>query len=248
MEGDGSLSNNGSALAQPAARLQADCERAVKERGLIVISRREFLLSVMAGGCAFAIGPSLANTPKTPQPSFFGSTELRSEKLSLFPKWRNTLSRFLKQRKKVKNCTGSCDYATWQRFLKDLKDKDPMTQLTEVNREMNSKRYVLDPKNWGVPDYWSTPFEFFLKSGDCEDYVIIKYLSLRSLGWKPDSLRLVVLEDQNLKLMHAVLVVFYQGKTYVLDNQIRSVISADKIRHYRPVYSINEKAWWKHRV
>jgi|TARA_R110002072_G_scaffold19100_13_gene71123 predicted transglutaminase-like cysteine proteinase len=216
---------------------------------MVVISRRNFILGCLAGGVGGYIPAALADPSNPPheEPSYFGSTELRSEKLSLFPKWRDVLSRFVKERMKVKGCTGDCDYATWQAFLKTVKDLDPMTQLDRVNREMNKKPYIIDPINWGVPDYWATPFEFFLKSGDCEDYAIIKYISLRSLGWAADTMRLVVLEDQNLEIMHAVLVVFYQDVTYVLDNQIRSVIPADRIRHYRPVYSINEKAWWKHK-
>jgi hypothetical protein len=32
-----------------------------------------------------------------------------------------------------------------------------------------------------------------------------------------------------------------------LCNQIRRVVDTDGIRHYRPVFSINETSWWRHR-
>jgi predicted transglutaminase-like cysteine proteinase len=60
-------------------------------------------------------------------------------------------------------------------------------------------------------------------------------------------MRIVVLQDLNLKVTHAVLAVDLDGKTWILDNQIKQVIDAERIRHYRPVYSVNEKGWWLHK-
>ena len=59
-------------------------------------------------------------------------------------------------------------------------------------------------------------------------------------------MRIVVLQDENLRVAHAVLVVYHQGRTYVLDNQITQVVTDDRIAHYRPIYSINEQSWWLH--
>ena len=101
--------------------------------------------------------------------------------------------------------------------------------------------------NWGVEDYWETPNEFLNRDGDCEDFAIAKYKSLRALGLGDDQLRIVVLQDLNLRIAHAVLVVLDGGKAWVLDNQIDQVIDADRIRHYRPYYSINASAYWLHR-
>jgi hypothetical protein len=33
----------------------------------------------------------------------------------------------------------------------------------------------------------------------------------------------------------------------LLDNQIKTVVPANSIKHYQPVYSINENGWWLHR-
>ena len=59
---------------------------------------------------------------------------------------------------------------------------------------------------------------------------------------------MVAVKDMNLKVGHAILAVFVDGKVYILDNQIKIVVEAKKIRHYRPVFSINETNWWRHRA
>ena len=88
---------------------------------------------------------------------------------------------------------------------------------------------------------------FMTKDGDCEDYAIAKFMSLRQLGFDNGQMRVVVVDDLNLGVAHAILVVYLDGRAFVLDNQIASVVPAEIIRHYRPVYSINEDAWWLHR-
>ena len=121
-----------------------------------------------------------------------------------------------------------------------------MSQIREINDYMNRAPYITDPVNWGEKDFWATPGEFMAKFGDCEDYAISKYMSLRYLGYAEKDLRVVAVKDLNLKIGHAILVVFYKGNPYVLDNQIKQVVPAAKIKHYLPVFSINAKAWWKH--
>lgn len=72
-------------------------------------------------------------------------------------------------------------------------------------------------------------------------------MSLRALGFDVAQLRIVVLQDLNLKVAHAILAVEIDGQTWILDNQIKRVIEEERIRHYRPVYSVNEQSWWLHR-
>ena len=179
------------------------------------------------------------------QPQLFGSREIHSANLKMFPKWRGTLQRFEAE---IKSCgTGQCRKKQWQAVIDRLRGKDLMTQLRELNTEMNDKRYITDPVNWNLPDYWATPFQFLRKNGDCEDYAISKYMALRDLGVAADDMRIVVLNDLNLRVAHAVLAVYVNGKPYILDNQISKVVPATSIRHYQPVYSINEDGWWLHR-
>jgi len=178
-------------------------------------------------------------------PKIFGSIELFSKKVQRFPKWTDMLGRF-------KDGTVTCESSTctskgWAEFLADLQGKDIKTQLKEVNRAMNAHRYILDIKNWGQEDYWATPYQFLKKNGDCEDYAISKYMALKALGVKVEDMRVVALQDLNLNLGHAVLVVYVGDEPQLLDNQISSVVPANSIRHYQPVFSINEEGWWLHR-
>ncbi|MGP1256091.1 MAG: transglutaminase-like cysteine peptidase [Kiloniellales bacterium] len=184
-------------------------------------------------------------------PPLFGTNEARSNNIAMFPKWRGTLDRYFEEMRLPEDCApglmSQCLLQDWKTFLDSQQGQDPMAQLSAVNAEMNRRRYILDPPNWGVPDYWATPLQFMEKNGDCEDYAIAKFMSLRALGWSNESMRIVVLKDLNLQLMHAVLVVYHEGQALVLDNQIDQVMPAERIRHYRPIYSLNEDSWWLHR-
>ena len=105
---------------------------------------------------------------------------------------------------------------------------------------------MLDIINYGAENYWATPREFAIHDGDCKDYAIAKYFTLRKLGWSDADLRIVVLEDLYLAEAHAIAVEYVDERAYVLDNLIPHVVRSEIIRHYRPYYSINESGWWLH--
>src|SRR5215813_5301610 len=178
-------------------------------------------------------------------PKIFGSIELFSAKTQRFPKWLDMLDRFQDGKKLCESST--CTTKGWKEFIAELQGKDEMTQLKEVNSAFNAHRYILDIDNWGIEDYWATPYQFLKKNGDCEDYAIAKYFSLKALGIPVEDMRVVALQDLNLNLGHAVLVVYVGDTPMLLDNQIASVVPANSIHHYNPVFSINETGWWLHR-
>lgn len=194
---------------------------------------------------ALAIWTAPAAEAATTYPPLFGTREVPAQGLKLFPKWRGVMERFGEEQK---NCFDPlCSQEYWKKLLAGLAGADRRTQIDTVNHEMNEKLYITDPINWGVPDYWATPYQFRRKNGDCEDYAIAKFMALRALGFENAELRIVVLNDLNLGIAHAVLVVYVDGKALVLDNQIKTVVPAESIRHYQPVYSVNEDGWWLHR-
>jgi predicted transglutaminase-like cysteine proteinase len=83
------------------------------------------------------------------------------------------------------------------------------------------------------------------RGGDCDDYSIAKYISLKRLGVPESNMRIIILQDNNLGgIMHAVLEVKVGGKPYLLDNQAKAVTAEEDIFHYRPIYAINRTAWW----
>lgn len=209
-----------------------------------------FVLATVLTAPASALDP--------PRPSYFNSVEMRSSNLKPFKKWNSALARYGKEsavRKKGKCLSRNldiCDYNDWIGFLETLKSKDKLSQIRAVNQRFNRAKYITDKSNWGQNDFWNSPAEFMQNFGDCEDYAIIKYLSLQHLGFPEDDLRVVAVKDLNLKVGHAILVVFWADprngnrRALVLDNQIKKVVDARAIRHYQPVFSINKEHWWRH--
>jgi len=218
-----------------------------------------FAILLVLGSFIASVLPIEVSAAAKPKRSFFQSVEIRSKNLKPFKKWRAALGRYskeLKSRKKT-GCQSKrlniCSYGDWGKFLKSLKGRDKYTQIRAVNARMNKAKYISDKTNWGRKDYWATPGEFMARFGDCEDFAIVKYLSLRLLGFKERELRVVAVKDLNLKVGHAVLIVKLKDpktkkrKIYLLDNQIKKVVEAKTVRHYEPVFSINKDFWWRHR-
>lgn len=213
-----------------------------RHRRICVISAALAGVLILLAG---AIAPAATAASNTPADSIFGTKELHSSNLNMFPKWRDALRRFDTE---LKTCSGAaCKAGEWNAFIDSVRNDSREEQVRAVNREMNDKPYVTDPVNWHMADYWATPLQFLRKDGDCEDYAISKYMALKALGFRTDEMRIVVLQDTNLNVPHAVLVVFLQGRALVLDNQVNGVVPADSIHHYHPYYSINEDGWWLHR-
>lgn len=180
----------------------------------------------------------------------FGYPAVEQQHLGDIPQWLSVLERHLKEDVVDGSCQATrfnrCHLAEWQHFLGTLRGLPYMEQLKAVNRFANTRRYVLDLDNYGVEDYWAIPKEFLDNGGDCEDYVITKLFSLRWLGYAIDDLRLVVVQDTNLRVPHAVLAVSHGARTLILDNQVEQVLAERDVVHYTPVFSINEHHWWIH--
>jgi predicted transglutaminase-like cysteine proteinase len=141
----------------------------------------------------------------------------------------------------------ACRLEDWQEFLEEIANDDEAEQLYRVNRYMNHYRYRSDQRNWRRPDFWAVPEQLFERGGDCEDYVIAKYVSLRALGIPAERLRVVVVYDRKKRGDHAVLLVSGANETLVLDNNRKRVVSwADTRSRYKPYYSLNEKSVWIH--
>lgn len=214
------------------------------------LSRRTALSLLGGAGLSICL-PHLGHASTTLR-GVFGYTEIRRTGSARFPKWKGALDRTLKERGRLtetcrKTTVSKCEMQDWQAMLNGLRAAPRGEQIERVNLELNRRAYVLDPINWGVADYWASPAQFFQRNGDCEDYSIAKYMSLRDLGVGPSDMRLVVLNDMNLKIPHAVLAVRHGNDELILDNQVNRVVSHRVIRHYRPIFSINEEAWWLHR-
>lgn len=184
--------------------------------------------------------------------TLFGTAEFRAESHAALPKWDRVIDGIAAEQATYEACAEdfqqceSRSLLAWQALLKGLDGVDPSKQIKEVNRFFNQVEYRLDSDNFGMSDYWATPLEFLAYAGDCEDYVIAKYVSLRRLGFPASSLRMVVVQDTLRDLAHAVLAVYHDGDAVILDNLTNAVLSHERIFQYAPYYSVNEDARWAH--
>ena len=174
-------------------------------------------------------------------PHLFGTTEVRSADISAFTKWTSVMSRFDQQ---MKEDSGSQVVQNWKTHLQGLRGKSAHEQIEGVNSYMNGIRYIEDMENYHKSDYWATPIEFLSRGGDCEDYAIAKYASLRALGFSSDQMRIAIVQDKVKNVPHAILIVYSEGAAYVLDNQDKRVENAENVNRYKPIFSINSNNWW----
>lgn len=174
----------------------------------------------------------------------FGTVEFRGP-LKGLPSWLGAMERN-RQHPVFEPGSKLNASTTWEDFKVRAEKLSPMEQLNMVNRFWNKWPYRLDPEVYGKQDYWAAPYEFRKKSGDCEDYSIVKYYTLRALGWPADEMRIVVLMETIRNVAHAVLVVYLDGDAYVLDNLSNNVLSHSRYKSYAPQFSVNENYRWAH--
>lgn len=168
-----------------------------------------------------------------------------------FPKWSGVIDRVAAwpgagDGAQSPTCGAGCGLEEWSAFLSGLRGESPESWLQRVNGYINGVRYLADKGNWGTLDYWAAPDEFFARGGDCEDFAIAKYFSLKKIGFPAGQMRIVVLNDRRLRIAHAVLEVRIGDQTFVLDNRYSKVMHWDEVPHYRAIYSVNEASYWVH--
>ncbi|OLF56705.1 cysteine protease LapG [Pseudomonas chlororaphis] len=136
----------------------------------------------------------------------------------------------------------------WQQLLVAQNQASEMEQLKVVNLFFNKNmRYVEDIDLWHQVDYWETPVEALWKgAGDCEDYAIAKYFSLRHLGVSSDKLRITYVKALRQNRAHMVLTYYSspEAMPLVLDSLIDAIQPASQRTDLLPVYSFNAEGLW----
>ena len=184
--------------------------------------------------------------------ALFGTAEFRGESHAALPQWRYVLAGMAREMDVIRACgqdrTRCPNRATmaWLALLRGLEPETRLRQVRAINEFVNRWRYKADADNYGKRDHWATPLEFLRRSGDCEDYAIAKYQSLRLLGLPAASLRLVVVQDTVRDLPHAVLAVYLADEVYILDNLSDAMLPQRRVTNYVPYYSVNEVTRWAH--
>jgi len=128
------------------------------------------------------------------------------------------------------------------KLMNSLKNATSKEKLFKVNFFFNQVTYQSDLKTWGVKDYWATRMEFLGKDrGDCEDYAIAKYFTLKQLGIPEKKMYLTYVKATKQKIAHMVLTYFKTKKSIplVLDNYNKRILPANKRPDLIPIYSFN---------
>lgn len=143
--------------------------------------------------------------------------------------------------------------AVWQRVANDSKANlvsgkaDTQAALQRTNTFFNQVPYYNDIRHWGVEDYWATPVEMLGSfGGDCEDYSVGKYLTLKDLGVPIEKLRITYVRALRLNESHMVLAYYPQPNAdpLILDNLIPDIKPASQRTDLEPVYSFNDDDLW----
>jgi predicted transglutaminase-like cysteine proteinase len=136
----------------------------------------------------------------------------------------------------------------WQKLLEEEAGKPVDQQMREVNDFFNrSLEFTDDRTLWNADDYWATPVEALrVGGGDCEDFAIAKYMSLRHLGIPSDKLRITYVKALKLNQAHMVLTYYEtpEAVPLVLDNLIESIRPASQRKDLLPVYAFNADGLW----
>lgn len=204
------------------------------------------ILALVAG--AMLLQPAQAGQDLSQPVRLFGSVEFRTS-LKVLPRWERILTQASRQMKCLADKEAeapSRPVTRWRQMLATAQAKNDMDKLKTVNRFFNQWPYRLDRDVYGAADHWATPEEFMTHSGDCEDFGIAKYFTLRQLGLPAAQLRLVVVRDRIRGIGHAVLAVYLEDTVYILDNLTDQVLPHTRYRHYLPQYSVNEIYGWAH--
>ncbi len=137
---------------------------------------------------------------------------------------------------------------SWHTLIESSQHLTDHEKLERVNQFFNSNiMFVSDMAVWDQEDYWATPLEFLSKGvGDCEDYSIAKYFTLKKMGVDEQKLRITYVKAVELDQAHMVLTYFENKRAIplVLDNLNPEIKPANLRKDLIPVYSFNGKGLW----
>jgi len=130
---------------------------------------------------------------------------------------------------------------------------DDLVRLDLINRFFNQRiAFRPDAEVWAVEDHWTSPLEVLARGqGDCEDYAIAKFASLRAAGVARERLRLVYvrarLPGQPEDQPHMVLAYHAElgAEPLVLDNLQTEILPAGQRPDLTPVFSFNDEGLWQ---
>jgi len=135
----------------------------------------------------------------------------------------------------------------WEELLKhdNMTDKE---KLEKINSFFNKAMvFANDYELYGVKDYWATPVEFISRgAGDCEDYAIAKYFSLKIMEIPEEKLRIAYVKALQYNMFHMVMLYYSdpRAEPLILDNLADSIRPASERKDLLPIFTFNGAGLW----
>ncbi|WP_310446619.1 transglutaminase-like cysteine peptidase [Thiobacillus sp.] len=149
---------------------------------------------------------------------------------------------------------GTASVVAWRDLLTRAASQPDAVKLRQVNDFFNRRiRFGEDSDIWGKQDYWATPLETLGRSeGDCEDFAIAKYATLKQLGIPAEKLRLTYVKARiggpQSTLVQAHMVLSYypapDDEPLVLDNLIGDIRPASRRADLTTIFGFNAEGLW----
>jgi predicted transglutaminase-like cysteine proteinase len=119
---------------------------------------------------------------------------------------------------------------SWRDLIESSQQLSEVEKLQAVNHYFNRHvRFSTDITLWKQGDYWATPIETLVKgAGDCEDFSLVKYFTLRQLGVPVEKLRISYAKLLKTDQAHMVMTYYATpaAEPLVLDNLIDRILPA----------------------
>lgn len=117
-------------------------------------------------------------------------------------------------------------------------------ELERLNRHINTIPYRKEYK-----DLWWPPDMLLLTGGDCEDYAIAKYATLRKAGLSPKDMIILIVQLKH-GILHAVLGVRLPppGRRLLILNNVGK--TSKLLKQHSDLYllaGLNETGWWQYK-
>ena len=155
---------------------------------------------------------------------------------------------FLKKAEEKCGKEAPARFTAWEELIHKDKSPSDREKLEKVNHFYNSRiRFASDMEVWGVEDYWASPIEFLCKkAGDCEDFAIAKFFTLKAMGVAEEKLNITYVKAIQYNIAHMVLTYYSEpgAEPLVLDNLIDSIEPGSKRTDLMPIFSFNGLGLW----
>ena len=181
----------------------------------------------------------------------FGMDQVAAPETSpTWQEWKKIIAAADVEIQKLEKCRAekNCNVAEdkYSAIVKEARPKEPYPKVEFVQERVNHEiQYVPDQAQWGKADRWSLPVDGEGKGslntgvGDCEDYVLAKYLVLLDALYPYKSMRILLVHDNFVHQDHAVLAVNHDQKWLILDNRWDRLYEDKHLKQFKPLMSVD---------